>query len=149
MNEFRVANEGDFPAVRGLLAANGLVHEDLTPERLRLFLLLTSPHDPTVPGAVGGLESFAGSDEGLLRSVAVHPELRRKGVGKCLVATLESWAREKGIGRLWLLTTTAEDFFQRLEYRKTERVQAPAVVQRSAEFMSLCPASAVCLSKRL
>ena len=149
MDEFRVANEEDFPAVRGLLASNGLVYEDLTSEHLHLFLLLVAPDDPTVLQAVGGLEAFSGSEDGLLRSVAVHPELRGQGVGKCLVATLETWAREKGIRRLWLLTTTAEAFFRRLEYRKTERVQAPAVVQQSAEFKSLCPASAVCLSKRL
>ena len=90
MDEFRVANEGDFSAVRGLLAANGLVHEDLTPEHLRMFLLLESPHNPTVLGAVGGLESFPGSEDGLLRSVAIRPELRGRGMGKCLVATLES-----------------------------------------------------------
>ena len=149
MNEFRIANEGDFLAVRGLLAFNGLVHEDLTPEHLRSFLLLVSPHDPTVLDAVGGLETFSGSEDGLLRSVAVHPAMRRRGVGKRLVATLETWAREKGIRRLWLLTTTAEDFFERLHYRKTERLQAPDVVQQSTEFKSLCPASAVCLSKRL
>lgn len=147
MREFRVANEGDFLAVRSLLAATGLVHEDLTPEHLRTFLLLAAPDDPAVLVAVGGLEIFSGSEEGLLRSVAVEPEQRGQHIGQSLVGVLETWGREKGVRRLWLLTTTAPAFFRRLGFTDTARAQAPATVQQSNEFKSLCPASAVCLSK--
>ena len=82
MNEFQSAKESDFLAVRGLLAANGLVHEDLTPEHLRTFLILAAPDEPTVLVAVGGLEIFPGSEDGLLRSLAVS---RGKRGGNTLV----------------------------------------------------------------
>ena len=48
-----------------------------------------------------------------------------------------------------LLTTTAEDFFVRRGYGVVGRDAAPAVVQKTTEFRSLCPDSAVCMMKHL
>jgi N-acetylglutamate synthase-like GNAT family acetyltransferase len=48
-----------------------------------------------------------------------------------------------------LLTETAETFFRRLGYTVIERDQAPSAVASSAEFRTLCPATAVCMTKRL
>ena len=98
---------------------------------------------------MAGLETFQGGRDGLLRSVAVSPALRGRRVGANLVAAIEIKARTLGLRRLWLLTTTAPDFFRRLGYADSERAQAPEAVQQSNEFKNLCPASAVCLSERL
>jgi amino-acid N-acetyltransferase len=77
-----------------------------------------------------------GSD-GLLRSLAVAPEARGRGLGKLLVAHIEGEALTRGIRRLYLLTTTAEGFFGKLGYRIMDHDQAPEVVRASAEF-SVC-----------
>ena len=147
MNTIRAGTPEDFTAVCGLLTENGLVHEDLTPVHMAGFLVIPTQEGSSFLGAVAGVETFPGADEGLLRSVAVVPALRGKEVAKGLVSALEKRAGELGLRRLWLLTTTAPDFFRRLGYADTPRAQAPAAVQQSCEFKNLCPASAVCLSK--
>ena len=94
-----------------------------------------------------GLERF-GSDA-LLRSLAVSPDHRKRGLGQELVARLEHDAQAEGIQRLVLLTETAEAFFRRLGFAVTDRSHVSDGVKQSAEFRSLCPISAICMSKAL
>jgi amino-acid N-acetyltransferase len=47
------------------------------------------------------------------------------------------------------LTETAENFFRGLGYEAIDRRYVPEEIQQSAEFRSLCPASAVCMTKSL
>jgi amino-acid N-acetyltransferase len=47
------------------------------------------------------------------------------------------------------LTETAQAFFQRLGYTAIDRARVSDHVKQSAEFRSLCPDSAVCMSKAL
>jgi amino-acid N-acetyltransferase len=54
-----------------------------------------------------------------------------------------------GIRRLYLLTATTQDFFAKHGYAVVPRGSVPEAIQTSTEFMSLCPASAICLHKRL
>ena len=96
MNEIRAAREDDFAAVRGLLAESALVYEDLTPTNLDTFVVIPAKGDVPPLTAVAGLETFRGSREGLLRSVAVSLALRRRGVGASLVAAVEAKARMLG-----------------------------------------------------
>jgi amino-acid N-acetyltransferase len=58
-------------------------------------------------------------------------------------------SRQAGIRRLVLLTETAASFFERLGYAVIDRQSVGAAVKESAEFRSLCPASAVCMTKSL
>ena len=94
-----------------------------------------------------GLERHGSA--GLLRSLAVSPGHRRQGLGCDLVATLEREARAAGVQVLVLLTQTAVAFFAGLGYEVVERALAPVGLKQSAEFRLLCPASAVCMIKRL
>ena len=48
-----------------------------------------------------------------------------------------------------LLTTTAASFFAKRGYRPLARDEAPAAVRATAEFRSICPASATCMGKSL
>ena len=56
---------------------------------------------------------------------------------------------DAGLIELILLTQTAQRFFEAQGYGVIERGNAPATVQESEEFKSLCPQSACCMSKRL
>lgn len=96
---------------------------------------------------VGGLEG-AGS-AGLLRSVAVREPARGSGVGTAICDGLEAMAREDGTETLYLLTTTAADFFAARGYTQLERSAAPAPVRETTQFAELCPASATCMRKPL
>ena len=99
-----------------------------------------------VVGAVG-LQNAAGA--GLLRSLAVLPSLHRQGRGAALVAAVEQLAVRRGIDDMYLLTTTVPGFFALLDYLRVERASAPPAVQQTVQFSTLCPASAVCMHKRL
>jgi len=87
---------------------------------------------------------------GLLRSLAVDASSRGTGLGMQLVEVAEALARQRELASLVLLTETAESFFERLGYVQMERAKAPAVIQKSSEFSSVCCCtSAVAMGKIL
>lgn len=135
----------DEQQVLRLLSESSLPVEDLTINKLEDFLVARL-QDGTVVAAIG-LEAY--QDVGLLRSLVVHPSHRGKGVGKLLTNELELLAQQQGIKALYLLTTTAADYFPKLGYRVTQRAAVPEPIAETEEFKSVCPVSAVCLYKRL
>ena len=88
-------------------------------------------------------------DGGLLRSVAVDAGCRGTGLGGRLTAAAIDEAQRRQLPALYLLTTTAEDFFPRFGFERITRDEVPASVQNSIEFRGACPASAVVMLKRL
>jgi len=134
----------DEPWIRQLLILCELPQEDITPEKLRHFLVLREKGQ--VIGVVG-VEVFGRF--GLLRSLAVDSRYRRKGFASQLAEKAEEYAASLKIETLYLLTTTAEGFFSRLSYLRVQRDSAPPPVQGTAEFKNLCPVSAVCMVKNL
>lgn len=134
----------DDAGIRALLEAAELPTADLSSGLLERFLVARA--DGVVVGAVG-LEAFGRA--GLLRSLVVDPAARQSGVGTRLVEALVALARSAGVDELYLLTTTAAEFFEACGFRRVVRSAVPSAVAASAEFRGLCPASAVCLWKRL
>jgi len=96
---------------------------------------------------VAGVEIYP--DGALLRSVAVLPSARGTGLGRALVERALVTAGEAGAKEVYLLTTTAEGYFQRLEFSEVPREAVPATVQTSVEFRGACPASAIAMHRRL
>lgn len=143
--DFRAANAADLADVQALLANAGLPFEDLSAAMMQDFTVLRGAGGELL--AAGGIEIH--DADGLLRSVVVADSMRGKGLGGAVAATVEGHARAKGVRALFLLTTTAADFFPRLGYAAFDRARVPAAIAQSAEFASLCPASAVCMKKNL
>lgn len=96
---------------------------------------------------IGGVERY-GTD-GLLRSVVVDRSVRGGGFGTAICDALERRAQSEGVEALYLLTTTATDFFTDRGYVKIERDEAPASIQGTSEFADLCPTTATCMTKSL
>jgi|SRR5258708_5191168 len=141
--QLRTARSEDTESIRVLLENNGLPTSDLissTPQ------FIVACEGETIVAA-GALQRFGSS--ALLRSVAVDPDRRGKGLGRILVEDLERIARAARIKQLILLTQTAKRFFEHQGYRVIERHEVPPDVQGSEEFRSLCPASAACMAKTL
>ena len=65
----------------------------------------------TLAGVIG-LEPLASL--GLLRSLAVAKPYRGHGLARALCNRMDAYARQQGIDELYLLTTTAADFFLKL-----------------------------------
>jgi amino-acid N-acetyltransferase len=140
----RPGHSADLAAVSALLKGAGLPTDDLaSASDLHLWVLEA---EGDVIGAIA-IEHFGAS--ALLRSLVIVPAYRQRGLGHRLVAQLEQDVQEKGVEQLILLTETAESFFRRNGYEVIERRYVPEEVAQSAEFRSLCPASAVCMAKVL
>jgi amino-acid N-acetyltransferase len=140
----RASRAADFRAVRELLCAARLPVEDLgSAPGLRFWV---AEEEGRIVGAIG-LESLGPA--ALLRSLVVAPSRRGQGLASTLIATLEREASAHCVEVLVLLTQTAEAFFKRHGFAVIEREYVPDEVRHSAEFQSLCPASAVCMTKTL
>jgi amino-acid N-acetyltransferase len=96
---------------------------------------------------VVGLELYGSS--ALLRSAAVEDGWRGSGVGRVLVERALDLARERRIEDVYLLTTTAEQYFPRFGFACVSRDAVAEEVRCSVEFQSACPASAVAMRKSL
>jgi N-acetylglutamate synthase-like GNAT family acetyltransferase len=139
----RSATDADAERIHALLDHEGLPTSDLAAARPE-FIVVVEATELVGAGALQHLGESA-----LIRSVAVSPKRRGTGLGRDIVLELERRARSSGTVLLVLLTQTAAPFFEHLGYRVIERASAPAAVQSTEEFRSLCPASAVCMSKKL
>lgn len=140
------ASVEDEKKIKAVLSAGGLHHQDITPSHLQHFLILKDDPSSTLTGVVG-LELK--NNNALLRSLAVIEPQRSKGLATQLLREIEKYARSRQVDTLYLLTLTAERFFTKQGYRKTDRKSAPPAIQETAEFNSLCPATAVCMKKHL
>jgi amino-acid N-acetyltransferase len=130
--------------IKNLLGACGLPSDDIHSSQIgNFFIIQDSGH---VVGSVG-LEICG--EFGLMRSLTLSESLRGQGLGTQLVEHIEGYARSKKIKSIYLLTTSADQFFARLGYQITVREYAPAPLQGTTEFESICPASAVCMFKEL
>jgi amino-acid N-acetyltransferase len=135
---------GERAALKAALAKAKLPIEDIEASG-RLFWRFESQDE--VPVGFGGLEVHG--EDALLRSLVSLPPVRGRGIGAAIVAALEFEARLHGCRSLWVITTTAADFFARLGYARCERAVAPPAIRATTEFAELCPASADVLMKTL
>ncbi len=127
---------GDLSSVLALLRRCELLETGVA-EAFERFVVARS--DAAMVGCAG-LEVYA--DLGLLRSVAVDPSARKTGLGAALVRSIVAAARELGLRELYLLTTTAPEFFERVGFNRVPRGEVPAAVAESWEFRVGCPQTA-------
>lgn len=142
-NDITEANAVDLGAIKKLLASYHLPLDDIDNSNIRFYLVKEGKELK----ACAGVESF--QNLGLLRSVAVNDSFRGQGIGKKLIEFILEDSGKNGMVSLYLLTETAEHFFSRLGFTKTERDQAPESIKKSSEFAELCPVSAVLMKKDL
>ncbi len=133
----------ELPEIKNLLEEVDLPISDLDVAPVHFFGIKNG----TNIIAVGALEVYG--TNAILRSVAVKSTLQNQGLGKEIVSFLETKAKEMGIRQLFLLTTTADAFFKKLNYLPTDREKCPREIRESEEFANLCPSIASCLSKQL
>ncbi|MCI0442093.1 arsenic resistance N-acetyltransferase ArsN2, partial [bacterium] len=88
-------------------------------------------------------------DDALLRSLAVTEKERNRGLGKALVQEILEYASRLNLQNIYLLTTTAENFFRKHGFVNANRTEAPDAIRMTSEFSSLCPSTAVFMYKEL
>lgn len=118
----RRAKSSDVRAIHGLVehyAQQGLLlprAEEEIRRSVGYFLVL---HDKGRLGSCVALESY-GADLAEIRSLAVDPEFRGRGLGSKSIAFALAEARRRGIARVFAVTH-APDFFLRQGFETTRR----------------------------
>ena len=132
----RRATAADLPRIEALLVANDLPTDGVAGA---LDGFLVAEHEGALVG-VAGVEACR--EFGLLRSTAVVPAWRGRGIGRRLVERAVAESEAGGMKALYLLTTTAERYFPSFGFASTTRDTVPDVVRATSEFQGACPASA-------
>ncbi len=134
---------GERSTLAALLASAALPADDidLTPGRFWRF------HDAHGDVGFAGLEVHG--NDALLRSLLVPAERRGQGHGRAILDWMLDQAASLGVRRVFLLTTTAADFFAAADFTRIARDAAPANIRATSEFASLCPETAVSMMKPL
>jgi amino-acid N-acetyltransferase len=138
------ASHGDIDEIEALLMGRGLPTAGLRDQFPAAYAIAI---DLGVIVGCAGLETYG--DVGLLRSIAVSAHRLSQGIGRALVANRVDTAKVQKLDAVYLLTTTASDYFLELGFVVADRAQVPALLAASPEFASACPASASCLSLAL
>lgn len=130
------------PEAKSLLQLNNLPTEDLN-GKTNLF----GTYEQDVLVGIAGVELYG--EHALIRSVCVAENFRSQGMAEILTEHIEQYARRKGACTLYLLTTTAENYFRRKGFISVDRSEIPDAVKQSTEFSFVCPATAAVLKKNL
>ncbi|NUO94479.1 MAG: GNAT family N-acetyltransferase [Gemmatimonadaceae bacterium] len=142
----RPATAADASAVEALLTGSNL---PLNGVREALGCFVVAHDDGRLVGVAGIEECGVRGEHALLRSVAVDPAWRNRGLGRALVSRAIALAESRGAKALYLLTTTAEHYFPSFGFTTTSREAVPDDVRSTAEFQGACPASATVMVRRL
>lgn len=67
----------------------------------------------------------------MLRALVVDPHMRGRGMGGHMARVAERRARRAGVDRMFLITTTGEEFFAARGYRIIAPSEAPVWIQNS------------------
>jgi len=129
----------DVDAIKQLLLDNDLPIEGVD-EHWKTFVVA---RDGERFVGCGGSEVY--SNAALIRSIAVAPQYRSRGVGRSLVRQLLDRLSSRGIREFYLLTTTAPDYFKRRGFKRCDRDEVHPQLLASREFQDACPKTAICM----
>jgi len=136
------ASQNSFSAAIDLLKKNNLPTEDINPGT-QLFVV---EENDTVVGTVAVQYDF---NVALLRSLCVSDDKRNTGIGETLVEFIEHYVQKQGVQSVYLLTTTAENFFLKKGYKKMDRKEVPEFIKNTKEYSVLCSASSSLMKKEI
>ena len=127
----------DSPEFVAALHAADLPTEDLGGDGRTFFAF----EDAGRPIGFGGFELYG--EDVLLRSVVVLPEARGKGYGRAVTEAMLARAGGAGARHVYLLTTTAESFFEHDGFTRIERAEAPASILATKQAATICSTAAL------
>ena len=142
----RLAIRDDEAAVSALLTSAGLPLEGVH-EALPCFVVAEDAGE--IVGVAGVEPCGLTGEHALLRSVAVAPSWRTRGLGRSLVTRVIADAEARGVKALYLLTTTAEGYFPTFGFTVTSRTTVPDDVKATREYCGVCPASATVMVRAI
>lgn len=136
------ASQNSFTAAIDLLKKNNLPTEDIT-SGTQLFVV---EEGDEVVATVAVEYDY---NDALLRSLSVSEEKRKSGIGAELVSFIEDYVQKQGVQNIFLLTTTAADFFSKRGYKIIDRSNVPDFIKNTKEYSVICALSSALMKKKL
>lgn len=137
-----IGSAGALGEITALLAACGLPTADIRHDAI--FVVARAGGELC---GTAGIEAFGAV--ALLRSVAVAPAWRRRGVAHALCEEVLRRASAMQVRRVFLLTSDAQNFFRSLGFATIERDALPAEIRATSQFRELCPQTAAAMARDL
>lgn len=135
--------KSDLESIKTLLLDNNLPIDDLDDEGIQLFVARIGN---SIVGVIG-LEKYG--PIGLMRSLVVRDLNKNQKIGEKLIHHLLKISHRVEIQELYLLTTTAEKYFEKFDFKRIVRELVPDSIKNTKEFADICPESAVIMKKEL
>ncbi len=130
-------------AVVQLLNESGLPTTDVNEPGVKLFCIINQG-EVIVSGGYQLLGNYA-----LIRSLAVKERFKGKYLGELMLKYLLDECSERSVKKVFLLTTTAEAYFVKHGFSTVDCDEVPEIIKQTSEFSSLCPATAIVLTKEI
>jgi arsenate reductase (thioredoxin) len=137
------AQTTDLAAIITLLQQNKLPVEDIADGQQQFWVIKDGDN---IAGAIG-IEVYG--NYGLLRSMATDKAYRNKGIAAILVDSLFEFAKKQKLTAIYLLTETAQHYFEKKGFVTVNRDGVPAEIKQSKEFTHLCPSTAIVMKKEI
>ena len=135
--EIRQATQSDIAAIKEILTSANLPLQGVEALVNTCWLAII---DEQVVG-VGAYAPYGAS--ALIRSFAVAKKYRGGGIARQLFERVLTETQAAGIENLYLLTEDAQGFFRKLGFITIDRKDAPTSIQKTEQFASVCPESAL------
>jgi amino-acid N-acetyltransferase len=136
------ASQNNFSKAIGLLKKNNLPTEDVT-SGTQLFVIEDGNE------VIGTIAVEYDYNDALLRSLCVSEQKRNLGLGIELVNFIEDYVQKQGVQNIYLLTTTAANFFSKRGYDIIDRNAASGFIKQTSEYCTVCPSTATVMKKLL
>ena len=133
----------DFTPIIQLLKENNLPWSDIELGKQFFFI---AKRENQIVGCIG-IEVY--ESLGMLRSFSITESYKNNSLGKMLYNKLIEYCLDNELQKLYILTTTADKYFEKLGWKMIRRDVVPLIIQNSNEFSSICPSSAACMELSL
>jgi amino-acid N-acetyltransferase len=132
------AGPGDLPEIEALLRACGLPTEGVA----EILPHMIVARDSERLLGCAGLELHG--EACVLRSLAVTPDARGRGIARPLIEGILALARRAGAREAWLLTYSIEPLARRYGFQRVDRDRVPAALLQAGEFgLTLCKSATI------
>lgn len=139
----KLAEQDDFLQIHEILHSNGLPVGGVNTETGEYFIAASGQ---SIMGIIG-FESYVTA--ALMRSLAVKPQFRKSGIARNLIEHVLKVLRRDGFNEVYLLTNTAEKYFNRYGFNKINRQDVPDSVLETSALGDACPMSSTCMCLKL
>jgi amino-acid N-acetyltransferase len=136
------ASENSFSAAIELLKKNNLPTEDINPGT-QLFVVEDGDE------VIATVAVEYDYNDALLRSLSVSEDKRSSGIGAELVDFIEDYVSKQGVRTIYILATTAANFFSRRGYTLIDRSNVPQFIKDTKEYSVICASSSTLMRKVL